>query len=147
MYGAYNFHEYVKRNKRVGEWRGLEVYALYKRDLKDRYTGNRFIYIVVDDCNDEGLYPLVTTDGNGWRLCGLIDNEGAIRDRSEVYVVKEKSVKVKCANAVTTPNVVDSEVIGDVKIGIDVEAVLRHAREMTIDDLLAGFNYGLDVKG
>ena len=142
----YNFHEYAKSGKRVGEWRGLQVYALYKRDL-NRLREDVFIYIVVDDCNDEGLYPLVTKDRNRWRLCGLIDNEGAIRDCNETYVVKEKSVKVKYADAATTPNAVDGKVIGDVKIDIDVEAVLRHAREMTIDDLLAGFNYGLDVKG
>lgn len=147
MYGAYNFHEYAKSCKRVGEWKGLQVYALYKKDLKGRLRENVFIYIVADDCNDEGLYPLIVRDGDGWRLCGLIDDKGAIRDRNEVYVVKEKSVKVRYADAATTPNVVDGEVIGDVKIGIDVEAVLRHAREMTIDDLLAGFNYGLDVKG
>lgn len=143
----YNFHEYVKYNKRVGEWEGLQVYAIYKRDLEGRQTGDRLVYIVVDDCNDEGLYPMVNRDKNGWRLRGLIDREGAIRDRNEAYVVREKGVKVKCADAATTPNAMDGEVIGDVKIGIDVEAVLRHAREMTIDDLLAGFNYGLDVKG
>jgi hypothetical protein len=35
--------------------------------------------------------------------------------------------------------------IGDVKLEIDVEAVLKSARELTIDSLLEGFNYGLDV--
>ena len=31
----------------------------------------------------------------------------------------------------------------DVRVEIDVEATLKKAREMTIEDLLAGFNYGL----
>lgn len=141
----YNFREYAKNGKSVGGWKGLQVYAIYKKDLKSK-RGKDF-YIVVDDCNDEGFYPLVGRGKNEWRLHGLIDSEGAIRDRNEVYVVEEKSVKVKYADAVTTPNAVDAAIVGDVKIGIDVEAVLKHAREMTIDDLLAGFNYGLDVKG
>ena len=147
----YNFREYAKSGKSVGGWKGLQVYAIYKKDLKSK-RGKDF-YIVVDDCNDEGFYPLVGRGKNEWRLHGLIDSEGAIRDRNEVYVVEEKSVKVKYAdattvfNATTVPNAADAAIVGDVKIGIDVEAVLKHAREMTIDDLLAGFNYGLDVKG
>lgn len=147
----YNFREYAKSGKSVGGWKGLQVYAIYKKDLKSK-RGKDF-YIVVDDCNDEGFYPLVGRGKNEWRLYGLIDSEGAIRDRNEVYVVEEKSVKVKYAdattvfNSATVLNAVDAAIVGDVKIGIDVEAVLKHAREMTIDDLLAGFNYGLDVKG
>ena len=141
----YNFREYAKSGKSVGGWKGLQAYAIYKKDLKSK-RGKDF-YIVVDDRNDEGFYPLVGRGKNEWRLHGLIDSEGAIRDRNEVYVVEEKSVKVKYADAVTVPNAVDAAIVGDVKIGIDVEAVLKHAREMTIDDLLAGFNYGLDVKG
>ena len=38
----------------------------------------------------------------------------------------------------------DPEVIADVKIGIDVDKVLKAARELTVDSLLEGFNYGLD---
>jgi hypothetical protein len=33
--------------------------------------------------------------------------------------------------------------VGDVKLGLDVDKVLKTAREMTVDSLLEGFNYGL----
>ena len=36
------------------------------------------------------------------------------------------------------------KVVGDVKVEINVEAELRRAREMTVTDLLEGFNYGLE---
>jgi hypothetical protein len=36
-----------------------------------------------------------------------------------------------------------SSTTADVKVEIDVEATLKKAREMTIEDLLAGFDYGL----
>jgi hypothetical protein len=39
------------------------------------------------------------------------------------------------------------EVVGDVKVGLDIDALLSSVRTMTIDSLLEGFNYGLDVKG
>jgi hypothetical protein len=32
----------------------------------------------------------------------------------------------------------------DVRVEIDVEATLKKAREMTIEDLLKGFDYGLE---
>lgn len=34
--------------------------------------------------------------------------------------------------------------MGDVKMELDVEATLKMAREISIDDLLKGFNYGLE---
>ena len=63
----YNFHEYAKSGKRVGEWRGLQVYALYKSahgsaakayELKLRFdgsgTGSAF--------NEEEYFPLKLQD-------------------------------------------------------------------------------------
>jgi hypothetical protein len=43
----------------------------------------------------------------------------------------------------TTSSTSGTTTTADVRVEIDVEATLKKAREMTIEDLLAGFNYGL----
>ena len=43
----------------------------------------------------------------------------------------------------TTTSTPGTTTTADVRVEIDVEATLKKAREMTIEDLLAGFDYGL----
>jgi hypothetical protein len=38
----------------------------------------------------------------------------------------------------------NEEIIGDVRLGLIVDETLSSARNMTIDSLLVGFNYGLE---
>jgi hypothetical protein len=56
---------------------------------------------------------------------------------------KEKKKEKPVATATVPVAVATEPVVGDVKLGIDVDDVLKNAREMSIDSLLVGFNYGL----
>jgi hypothetical protein len=102
-----------------------------------------YSYILYDDSNiivkriDDTFYAYGTVD-----RVGSVDEWG----RKEVYMdFSEKKKPVAIATVpVSVPVAVATEpVVGDVKLGIDVDDVLKNAREMSIDSLLVGFNYGL----
>jgi hypothetical protein len=137
---------FEKTGDSLGKWSGLQVFPASKYDLKSK--GNGVYYILYDDSNiivkriDDTFYAYGTVD-----RVGSVDEWG----RKEVYMdFSEKKKPVAIATvpvsvpAVPVPVAVATEpVVGDVKLGIDVDDVLKNAREMSIDSLLVGFNYGL----
>ena len=139
---------------RIGNWKGFPVFAS-RRVLVDDKAGGAF-FIVYDDDN-----LIVKRDNGVWYCYGQVNTEGQVEEcgkrRYNVYV-EPVEYEAAVAHAVCGKNSAEcdgtaavgahDEVVGDVKIGLDVDAVLKAAREMTVDSLLEGFNYGLvDAKG
>ena len=131
-----NLKSFEKTGDSLGKWSGLPVFAASKYDLKNK--GNGVYYIIYDDANvivkriDDVFYAYGTVD-----RMGSVDEWGS----KEAYLDLSEKKKAKSVPAATT---VAESVVGDVKLGIDVDDVLKKAREMSIDSLLEGFNYGLD---
>lgn len=149
-----------RTGERVGNWKGRPVFASMKMDLGNRGTGAFFI--VYDDDN----VIVKKDDYDSWWVFGQVSEEGSVDEcdkrRYNVYATAYCATGVEAAHAVATAAhavcgknsaecdgtaALPDEVVADVKIGIDVDATLKAAREMTVDSLLEGFNYGLDVKG
>lgn len=122
------------RGEKIGQWGSMNVYAASAADL-DEY-GNGAYLILYDDDN-----RLVKKSSQGvWYSCGWVDSTGSVHEYSAPRRYKEAPVPVEREEE----RVEREEVIADVKIGIDVDKVLKAARELTVDSLLEGFNYGLD---
>ena len=137
---------------RIGNWKGFPVFAS-RRVLVDDKAGGAF-FIVYDDDN-----VIVKRDNGVWYCYGQVDAEGQVEEcgkrRYNVYV-EPVEYEAVAAHAVCgkdasecdgTAAATNDEVVGDVKIGLDIDALLSSVRTMTVDSLLEGFNYGLDAKG
>ena len=141
-----------KAGERVGNWKGRPVFASMKLDLGSRGTGAFFI--VYDDDN----VIVKKDDYDTWWVFGQVSEAGSVDECDKrrynpfatVYCHDTETYE-PVAHAVCGKNDAEcngtaapaAEVVADVKIGIDVDATLKAAREMTIDSLLEGFNYGL----
>lgn len=136
---------FEKTGESLGKWSGLQVFPASKYDLKSK--GNGVYYILYDDSNvivkriDDVFYAYGTVD-----RMGSVDEWGSKEAYLDLSVKKEKKKEKPAAVAATAapvPEIPAEPVVGDVKLGIDVDDVLKSAREMSIDSLLEGFNYGL----
>ena len=135
-----NLKSFEKTGDSLGKWSGLPVFPASKYDLKNK--GNGVYYIIYDDANvivkriDDVFYAYGTVD-----RVGSVDEWGS----KEAYLdlSEKKKKKGKPMPAAPAPQI-PVAVVGDVKLEIDVDDVLKKAREMSIDSLLEGFNYGLD---
>lgn len=141
---------------RVGNWKGYPVFACEKENLDRKSEGAFFIVY-----NDDNL--IVKRDNGTWYCYGQVSAEGQVEEchkrRYNVYaepVTYEAAAVETAAHAVCgksdsecdgTAAATAEEVVGDVKIGLDIDALLDSVRTMTVDSLLEGFNYGLDAKG
>ena len=138
---------------RVGNWKGFPVFAVREMNL-DNKSGGAF-FIVYDDDN-----VIVKRDNGAWYCYGQVSVEGQVEECSKrrynacaepvTYreAVAAHAVCGKSANECDgTAAAAANEVVGDVKVGLDIDALLSSVRTMTVDSLLEGFNYGLDAKG
>ena len=138
---------------RIGNWKGFPVFAS-RRVLVDDKAGGAF-FIVYDDDN-----LIVKRDNGVWYCYGQVNAEGQVEEcgkrRYNVYVEPVTyEAEAAAAHAVCGKNDAEcdgtaaaaDEVVGDVKLGLDIDALLSSVRTMTVDSLLEGFNYGLDAKG
>jgi hypothetical protein len=134
---------------RVGNWKGFPVFAS-RRVILDDKAGGAF-FIVYDDDN-----VIVKRDNGVWYCYGQVSAEGQVEECGkrrynvyaepvtyEAHAVCGKDPDECDGTAATTHD----EVVGDVKMGLDIDALLSSARTMTVDSLLEGFDYGLDAKG
>lgn len=121
---------------RLGNWKGKGVFAASAAKLQN--LGNGAYYILYDDEN-----KIVARSATGWKSYGIVDESGSVNEYSggcRTYTVPAE------APAAVTPGYDMSErPIGDVKLGIDVEATLKKARKMTVADLLEGFDFGMNM--
>jgi hypothetical protein len=133
---------FEKTGDSLGKWSGLQVFPASKYDLKSK--GNGVYYILYDDAN-----VIVKRIDDTFYAYGTVDRVGSVDEWGRKEVYKDFSEKKKPVATATVPApqipvaVATEPVIGDVKLGIDVDDVLKSAREMSIDSLFVGFNYGL----
>ena len=138
---------------RVGNWKGYPVFSSHKVGLDTK--GDGAFFIVYDDDN-----LIVKRDNGTWYCYGQVSAEGQVTEcdkrRYHVYAEPMTYREAVAAHAVCgksadecdgTAAAADDAVVGDVKLGLDIDAMLQAARTMTVDSLLEGFNYGLEAKG
>lgn len=126
----------AKEGSRLGKWKDLPVFSCDRQSLLQK--GNGAYYVVYDHDN-----AFVKKSGSMWFRYGYLDESGSVHeeDKKEYFPLEKKveaPVKVEPQTFDVSPGPV-----ADVKLELDVEGTLKKAREMTIEDLLKGFNYGL----
>ena len=153
----------ARDGSRLGNWNGKAVFAASANDLENK--GNGAFYILYDDEN-----RIVARTNNGWKSFGEVSVQGSVNEYSSARNYKTPAEAAQAARKASTSGVrYSSEPIpqavmkvsyadegtytpgyqvserpeGDVKLTIDVEATLKKAREMSIDDLLDGFMVGV----
>ena len=131
---------------KIGNWKGLPVFSISRDMLRNR--GNGAYYVIYDEDNS-----FVKKEGAMWFRYGYLDKEGSVHEQTkreyfptpsrkeEPKVAKYDAVKAEFTYVPTANH--ETTTTADVRVEIDVEATLKKAREMTIEDLLKGFNYGL----
>ena len=124
---------------KIGNWKGLPVFSVSRDTLRNR--GNGAYYVIYDEDNS-----FVKKEGAMWFRYGYLDKEGSVHEdtKREYFPTpsRKEEPKVDAVKAYA-PAVTTTSTTADVRVEIDVEATLKKAREMTIEDLLVGFDYGL----
>ena len=148
MYLDYDvLKRYCDNGNKIGDWNDKGVYVSTS-DLLEVETRANY-YILYDDCN-----KLVGFINGYWQVVGNVTPRGSVMEcsrykyefpnekvsRNEMKNSNEK-MNSKYENEMKNSN---EEVIGDVRLGLLVDEMLSSARNMTIDSLLVGFNYGLE---
>ncbi len=150
---------YEETGSKIGDWKGSGVYVASKHNLKRKDPDDW--YILYDDGN-----KLVGFISGDWYVLGYVNDNGTVREiAGKLYVpenemkntyglksknemkneTKKSNEKMESKNQMKNSfEISNEEVIGDVRLGIAVDEMLESARTMTIDLLLAGFDYGLD---
>jgi hypothetical protein len=146
MYLDYDvLKRYCDNGNKIGDWNGKGVYVS-ETDLLE-YESKANYYILCDDGNK------LTGFVNGyWQVLGYVNSRGSVTECSRYKYefsnekinskneMKNSNEKINSKNEMKNSN---EEVIGDVRLGLLVDETLSSARNMTIDSLLVGFNYGL----
>lgn len=123
-------------NEMIGNWKGKPVYATAKKNIGECVNG--VYYIVFDDENT----IIGINRENRLMQYGTINVKGEVDEFqfAATYVKemprkKEKEPEAEASGA--------AEIVGDVRLGELVAQTLKAARDMTVDSLLEGFEYGL----
>jgi hypothetical protein len=139
----------AREGTRLGNWNGKAVFAASAADLENKGSGA--FYILYDDEN-----KIVGRSGSGWKSYGVVSKNGGV---NEYNAPKNYNIDMKTASKAKKglDNCMDNTVssytpgydvseppVADIKLTIDIDSTLKKAREMTIADLLKGFDYGLD---
>lgn len=161
----YTLKKLAKESSRIGNWKGKSVFAASASNLEN--LGSGAFYVLYDDEN-----KIVGRDGKHFYSYGTVSENGSVNEynsRRRYNMVcetqhdhgyeinasmKYSSEPIPAATAAVSyaPGYdVSERPVGDVKTEIDVEKVLKAAREMTIESLLEGFlpgvNYDVMAKG
>lgn len=157
----------AREGSRLGNWNGKAVFAAGTAQLDN--LGSGAYYILYDDEN-----KIVAKTSNGWKSYGEVSEAGSVSEyssarrystpaetaaaarkasasgmRYSAEPIPQAAMKVSYADVSTggtySPGYdVSERPTGDVKMGIDVEGTLQKARELSIDELLAGFLPNVD---
>ena len=126
-----------ENGSRIGNWKGQSVFSCSSDNLSEKGSGAYFV--LYDDEN-----TIVKKNGSGvWMAYGSVSINGEVNEYSSSrrYTVVEAPTVAEVVSTSYTPGYdIDERPMGDVKCEIDVEATLKKAGEMTINDLLEGFN-------
>lgn len=161
MWNYDTLKRYADNESKIGDWKGKKVYVTSYEDLT--YLNTEHCYIIYDDGNKlvQSKHDIL---GYYWIVVGYVYSNGNVKECTPFKYenpiektrmkneTKKSNEKMNSKNEMKTSNEkVNSkndfeidEVIGDVRLGILVDETLKAARSMSIDSLLAGFNYGLD---
>ena len=127
----------------VGRYNGCDVIPTTKETLARNGEKSDYIYLLYDDNNllyhNGKVFAKVDKNGN---VTEFMARRYLLYDRREEVtkeVPRAETPKEAPAAEVSTT----TEVIADVALGILVEDTLKGARDMSIDSLLEGFDYGL----
>ncbi len=134
-------------DERIGRWSGSPVYAMKRSSMEDCVNG--VYYVIYDDGN-----KLIKLNSSGeFIVHGYITESGHVEEynykmryispKEEREAAEARAATEAEREAVETAEAYE-EVVGDVRLGDLVAQTLETVRTMTIDSLLAGFNYGLD---
>lgn len=134
----------AESGQRLGNWNGKAVFAASTTQLQNFGTGA--FYILYDDEN-----KIVAKTQSGWRSYGEVNEAGNVSEctptayRTPAAAARKTSFASGSAGGAYAPGYDRMErPTGDVKLGIDVEKVLKTAREMSVESLLDGFLPGVD---
>ena len=137
----------AKEGSRLGNWKGKGVFAASTAKLQK--LGSGAYYILYDDEN-----KLVGRDGEYFYSYGTVSESGNVSEYStrrrynQVCETQHDHGYNNIPAVSYTPGYdVSERPVGDVKAGIDVEKVLKSAREMSVESLLDGFLTGVMAKG
>lgn len=141
----------AKEGSRLGNWKGKGVFAASAEKLEK--LGSGAYYILYDDEN-----KLVGRDGEYFYSYGTVNENGNVSEyssRRRYNHVCETQHNHEYDNIpAATPAVsyspgydMSERPVGDVKAEIDIEKVLKSAREMSVESLLDGFLTGVMAKG
>ena len=126
-------------SEKIGNWKGKPVYAIAKKDIGECVNG---VYYVVFD--DENTIIAINRE-NRLMQYGTINVKGEVDEFQfaatyvkEMPQPRKREVPEEVASAAEA-----AEIVGDVRLGELVTQTLKAAREMTVDSLLEGFEYGL----
>ena len=139
LFNYENLKKAAKDGVKLGKWNGKSVFAINAHDL-DKY-GSGAYYVLYNDNS-----TIVSLEGNKWYEYGTLDTDGTVNERSSrrLYDVKAEPQKKEEEVSLTPGYDVSERPIGDVKSEIDVENVLKNAREMAVENLLEGFLSGVN---
>ena len=144
---------------KLGDYQGARVYATNIVRLNNESKFPDCIYCIYDYNNVLVRWNEIEDD---WLIVGYLDVSGRIDDRNKGRTYKPfgyenapaaANQKMKSKNEMKNESKKSNEkgnsnenepIIADVRLEIEVENTLKNAREMSIDNLLAGFNYGLE---
>lgn len=148
----------AKEGQRLGNWNGKAVFAAGTAQLDN--LGSGAYYILYDDEN-----KIVAKTSNGWKSYGEVSEAGSVSEYSSARRYSTPAETAAAARRASTPGMryssepvpaatatvtyapgydVSERPTGDVKMEIDVEGTLKKARELSIDELLAGFLPNVD---
>lgn len=144
----YTLKKLAKEGSRIGNWNGKAVFAASASNL-DNLGGGAF-YVLYDDEN-----KIVGRDGKHYYSYGTVSESGSVSEyssRRRYNAVCEtqhdhgyNNMPAATAAVSYAPGYdVSERPVGDVKAEIDVEKVLKSAREMSVESLLDGFLAGVD---
>lgn len=149
---------------RLGNWNGKAVFAAGTAQLDN--LGSGAYYILYDDEN-----KIVAKTSNGWKSYGEVSESGSVSEYSSTRTYRTPAETAAAARKASTSGMryssepipqatmkvsyapegsytpgydVSERPTGDVKMEIDVEGTLKKARELSIDELLAGFLPNVD---
>lgn len=133
-------------NSEIGNWNGWKIFVTSTEELeKYRNKSSNTLYILYDD---ENIVVYFDTTTQNWKILGYVTTRGqVVKTNSKVYQDEKKQDEDEYKNeepvaAITySPGYeIDEKPTGDVKIDLIVEDILNRSRDLTVSELLEGFN-------
>ena len=119
---------------KLGNWNDKTVYAISKSDIKDGNYSNSRVYVIYDD--DNKLFYQ-------GKIYGTVSKNGTINECRPYEYLHKTEIPVPVKETAKQTSYIPS-VVGDVNLELEVEKMLNSVKTMTVNDLLKGFDYGLN---